>query len=313
MEFISPLFFVILGFAILLVGGELLIKAAVSIAARLNISPAIIGLTVIAAGTSAPELVTSLIASYKGAPDVAMGNIIGSNIFNILAILGIASLIRPNKVDAAFARFEIPMLILCTVLFTGFLWDLTLFQYEGFVCIAVLIVLFYISIYRAKKIGFEADEDISVLANPFLDAAYLLAGCAALIGGAHIVLENGIEVGQRLGLSERIIGITIISVGTGLPELATSAVAAFKGRNDIAVGNVIGSNLMNTMGVGGVASSIKNIQVSKEIAHFDSYILLGVTITLLVIIRLNKLNINKATGALLLSGYIGYVAMLIYR
>ena len=313
MEFLFPIFMIILGFIILLAGGEFLVKSAVSIAARLNISPAIIGLTIIAAGTSAPELVTSLFASIKGAPDVAMGNIVGSNIFNILAILGFASLIKPNRVDIDFMRVEIPMLIICTILLIGFSWDLKYERIEGVLSLVVLAVLFYISIYRAKKVEFESEEDIDVLKNPIFDAGFLIIGISALIGGAHLALENGIELGRLLGLSERIIGITIISVGTGLPELATSIVAAYKGHNDIAVGNVIGSNLMNTMGVAGVATSFKTLEISEKLAHFDNLILLGITIFLFVIIFLSKQIINRAIGLLFIMGYITYIALLIYR
>ncbi|MCB0356900.1 MAG: calcium/sodium antiporter [Bdellovibrionales bacterium] len=313
MEFLFPIFMIILGFVILLSGGEFLVKSAVSIAARLKISPAIIGLTIIAAGTSAPELVTSLFASLKNAPDVAIGNIVGSNIFNILAILGFASLIKPNRVDIDFMRIEIPMLIICTILLIGFSWDLKFEQIEGVLSLFVLAVLFYISIYRAKKVEFEAADEIQILKSPWLDAGFLLLGIAALVGGAHLALENGIVLGRLLGLSERIIGITIISIGTGLPELATSVVAAYKGHNDIAIGNVIGSNLVNTMGVAGVATSFKTLEISEELAHFDTLILLAVTIFLFVIIFLSKQIINRAMGLLFIILYIAYIGLVIHK
>ena len=313
MELIFPILMIILGFSILLVGGDLLVKGSVSLAVRFKINPAVIGLTIIAAGTSAPELVTSIFASLKNAPDVAMGNIVGSNIFNILGILGFASLIKANRVDVSFVRVEIPMLIICTVLLIGMSWDYKIEPIEGFLCLIVLSVLFYISIYRAKKVGFEAEEDIEVLRTPFHDIGFLALGLLALIGGANIVLENGIELGRLAGLSERIIGITIISVGTGLPELATSAIAAFKGRNDIAVGNVIGSNLVNTMGVAGGASVFKTLEISSEIAHFDNIILLAVTVFLFVTVIVNKALISRSIGLLFLFGYMGYVALLIYK
>lgn len=314
MEFLFPIFMIILGFVILLAGGDFLVKSAVSIAARLHISPAIIGLTIIAAGTSAPELVTSLIAAIKEAPDIAMGNIVGSNIFNILAILGFASLIKANRVDIDFMRVEIPMLIICTILLIGFSWDLVYERVEGVLSLVVLAVLFYISIYRSKKIKaeLETSEEINILKHPVYDAFFLLLGLAALIGGAHLALENGIVLGRLFGLSERIIGITIISVGTGLPELATSIVAAYKGHNDIAVGNVIGSNLVNTMGVAGVAASFKSLELSEQLAHFDNFILLGVTLFLFFILFLSKQVITKAVGLLFVTAYTAYVTFLIY-
>ncbi len=304
---------IIVGFLILILGGDWLIKAAVSIAGRFGVSPAIIGLTIIAAGTSAPELVTSFIASIKGAPDVAIGNVVGSNIFNILAILGIASLMKPNKVEASFDKIEIPMLIACSVLFVFFLWDQTYQRYEGALSLAVLLLMFVISIFRAKQEGLKAEEDLKILSYPFLDILYLVIGCAALIGGAHIVLENGIVIGNILGLSERIIGITIISAGTGLPELVASTMAALKGRDDIAVGNIIGSNLFNTMGVAGAASLAHPLQASPEIASFDSFLMLGITVLLFIVVKLNKLTISRTIGGLFLFSYIGYLALLFYR
>lgn len=304
---------IIVGFLILILGGDWLIKAAVSIAGRFGVSPAIIGLTIIAAGTSAPELVTSFIASIKEAPDVAIGNVVGSNIFNILAILGIASLMKPNKVEASFDKIEIPMLIACSMLFVFFLWDQTYQRYEGALSLAVLLLMFVISIFRAKQEGLKAEEDLKILSYPFLDILYLVIGCVALIGGAHIVLENGIVIGNILGLSERIIGITIISAGTGLPELVASTMAALKGRDDIAVGNIIGSNLFNTMGVAGAASLAHPLQASPEIASFDSFLMLGITVLLFIVVKLNKLTISRTIGGLFLFSYIGYLALLFYR
>ncbi|MCB9025763.1 MAG: calcium/sodium antiporter [Bdellovibrionaceae bacterium] len=313
MEFIFPLLMIIFGFAILLVGGELLVKGSVSLAVRLKISPAIIGLTIIAAGTSAPELVTSILAAIKNAPDMAMGNVIGSNIFNILGILGVASIIKPNRVDSSFMKVEIPMLIICTILLLILSWDMQIESFEGLLCLIVLAILFYISIYRAKKVGYEAEEEIEVLRTPFHDIGFLLIGCFALLGGAHISLENGIELGRLAGLSERIIGITIISVGTGLPEFATTVIAAYKGQNDIAVGNIIGSNLINTMGVVGGASLFKGLTVSEEIARFDNLILLGVTIFFFVVLLVSKARITRPMGLIFSLAYVAYILMLIYK
>lgn len=306
-EYISIIGLIIIGITILLIGGEALVKSSVSIASRFDISPAIIGLTIVAAGTSTPEMVTSLLASLRGAPDLAMGNIIGSNIFNILAILGIASLIKPNKIPSSMMKLEMPLLILCTLILIGLTWDLLLSPFEGIICLVALCLLFYISIYRAKKMGLKSEESIEPLKNWKWDVGYLIVGITALITGAHLSLEGGIQLGQLIGLSERIIGITIISVGTGLPELATSAVAAYRGHNDIAFANVIGSNMMNTLGVAGIASAFHPITLSPDTGQLDSLIMLAITLLLIPIIILGKNKIERPSGLFLVLSYIGYV------
>jgi len=315
MELFIAIVYLLIGFAILIYGGDYLVQSAVSIAARLEVSPAIIGLTIIAAGTSAPELMTSLLASQKGSPDIALGNVVGSNIFNILAILGVSSMLSKNKVPKSLLRFEIPMLILLTALFVYSLLDNQIQAWEGFVLIFFFVGFTYYAVQRARKRPQTNDnptEELEKLKNWYHDLGYLIAGIAGLVGGAQLALIGGADIGRIAGLSERIIGITILSVGTGLPELATSAVASLKGQDDIAISNVIGSNIMNTLLVVGATSAIRTIPVSNEILNHDVIWMTFATVSLLPILILNKRAIGRRLGAAMTLSYIAYISSLIF-
>lgn len=303
------------GFAILLVGGEALVKASVSLALRWKISPSLIGLTIIAAGTSAPELMTSLAASFKNTPDIALGNVVGSNIFNILAILGLASMLKPNKVESAAVRYELPFLMLASILLITFGSNGWVGRYEGIFCLISLTVFIWFSIWLARKKGYQTEAEAEIKSSPskniWWDLGHLILGLAALLGGAHIALEGGIQLGQLMGLSERIIGVTIISVGTGLPELATSTVAAYRGRNDIAVSNVLGSNIFNTLAIPGAVSVIEPLKASNAIIQTDSVWMMGATFVLFPIIYLGRGYISRVMGTFLLFLYVSYIGFLL--
>ena len=312
MELLIAIGLLILGFTILIIGGEGLIRSSVSMAAKLKISPAVIGLTIVAAGTSAPEVATSFMASLKGSHDIAIGNIIGSNIFNILAILGLTSLIKVNSVDKNFLTFDLPALVVFTLVFAGVIYNQNISPIEGGFFFFLLTLFFILTVRRSRK-SFNNNEDESLerLKNPVYDVFYLLFGLGALVGGAQMALKGGVQLGQIIGLSERVIGLTIISVGTGLPELATSIIATVRGRSDLAIANVIGSNIINTLGVPAVAIIPGIIPVAEHMANRDSYILLGVTLLFFAILQFNKGFLGHKSGALLLVGYMGYVYYLI--
>ena len=314
MEIVIALGFLLGGFFFLVLGGDWLVKAAVSISARTKIDAATIGLTVIAAGTSAPELVTSLLAAFKGAPDIAVGNVVGSNIFNILAIIGIASLIKPNKVAPSAVKIELPFLIFTALLMYAFGLNNLYSRVDGIIMILALAAFIIYSLRKAKQRGMSAadiDEEIEILKSGWHDIGYLVLGFVGLLGGADLALRGGIQIGELAGLSERVIGITIISVGTGLPELVTSAVAAYKGRDDIAVANVLGSNMMNTMAIIGATSVTKPIPVSEKILEYDFFWMIGATVILMPIFLIFKRKIGRTVGAFLLIIYLGYVTSLL--
>ncbi len=309
MQYIEPVLYLISGFTILILGGEALIKAAISISVRFEVSPTVIGLTIIAAGTSAPELMTSLLAAFNNTPDIALGNVVGSNIFNILAILGISSIIKANHVNKALAKTELPLLILFSILTYFLISDGGISRFDGITLLLILGTYLGTSIWRSKKNPSEEepDEDMVTLKAIHWDVIYLFIGFAGLSGGAHLALIGGISIGQLAGLTERVIGITIISVGTGLPELATSAIAAYRGRNDIAIANIIGSNIMNTLAILGVTATVHPIVASQIIISRDIYCMLGGTVLLLPLIFLGKYVLSKASGIILLGSYISYV------
>ena len=315
MELLTAFGYLIFGFAILIVGGETLVRAAVSLALRWKISPAVIGLTIIAAGTSAPELVTSITAALKGAPDIAFGNVVGSNIFNILAILGFASVLKANKVEKSTLKFDLPFLLLASIALILAAYNGLISRWEGGALLVALTGFLAFSFWMAKKEGsssLEEEVDNSqMLKNIWWDGGHLIVGLGALLGGAQLALMGGIQLGELFGLSERIIGITIISVGTGLPELATSAVAAYRGRNDIAVSNVIGSNIMNTLAIIGTTSLVHPMMASQKIVTSDCAWMVASTFIIFPILYLGRGYIRRPMGAFLLFTYISYIGFLI--
>lgn len=313
MDWLLSLVFLTSGFGLLLIGGDTLVKAAVSIAVKTKIPPATIGLTIIAAGTSAPELFTSILAVFRGSESIALGNVVGSNIFNCLAIVGVASLIQPNRIMPQALKWELPFLIFATVLFWGLSTNAWLSRIDGGLMLAVLFGFMFFSLKRARKKGIdEGDrEEIEALSHGWKDAAYLLFGLAGLLGGADLALRGGVLMGQLLELSERVIGVTIISIGTGLPELATSAVAAYRGRDDIAIANVLGSNMMNTLAVLGTVALIHPLEVSEKIMTTDFYWMLGATIILIPLFLNKERIIKRPPATVLIVGYISYILFLL--
>lgn len=314
MEVLISLGQLLIGFAILIVGGDALVRSAVSIAARFNISPTIIGLTIVAAGTSAPELVTSLIAAFQDSPDIAVSNVVGSNIFNILAIIGLVSLVKPCKIDPGLKSFEFPSLIVFSILFILAATNFYISRWEGIAALGLSIVFIYIMIRKAKSVGttlVDDDTEIEVLKYKILDSLYLIVGLGALTGGAHLALDAGIELGRLAGLSERVIGITIISIGTGFPELATSAVAALRGQSGLAVSNVLGSNIFNTLIVAGGTAAVHPLVVNKSLVRFDLWWMLAATLIIAILSFKKSLRIGRSIGLFMLSLYAGYVTLLI--
>lgn len=309
MELWIAVLYLIGGFAFLLIGGEALVRAAISIAVRTNISPAVISLTIIAAGTSAPELVTSLIAAFQQKPDIAVGNVVGSNVFNIFAILGFSFLIKPSRVKDQEMNLEWAAITVASALLLFFAQDLFLNSIEGGVFVFGLVGLLFFSVRNARKKGIVLDDEdeIEKSKSLWLDLTYLTVGFAALVGGAHLALIGGVAIGELAGWSEKVIGLTIVSAGTGLPELATSAVAAFRGRSDIAIGNVVGSNIMNTLGVLGATALVHPLAISLQIVQIDLWILLGATLLVLPVIKGVSLFLGRLGGFTFFTAYVVFI------
>lgn len=302
------------GLALLFFGGEALVRGAVSLATKLGISTLIIGLTIIAYGTSAPEMVVSIQAAIKDSPDIALGNIIGSNISNILLVLGATALILPIKTDASLLKREAPLLLLITVLLFAFSYTGNLTVVHA--AIFLLITLVYtIHIFRtAKKTGVnpvDVDEEVEEVSNPKLAFVYLAAGFTMLVFGADILVEGASNLARIWGIAEATIAVTIVAIGSSAPELVTSLVAAMRGQSDIALGNIVGSCLFNIMGIMGITPLILSVSVDPRFLEYDFWVLMGSTILLLLFMYLHN-KITRVEGGIMLVGYVAYLVSQIY-
>jgi cation:H+ antiporter len=308
----------VLGFPALLVGAHYLVVGAGAIAQRLGVSELVIGLTVVSLGTSAPELAVSVLSSLRGANDLALGNIVGSNMSNTLLIVGAAALMMPLKLKPATARTELPMALGATVLVgvlgnDRLLWSSALTQISRVDGVLLLVALLFFGyyVYRASLIP-SAEGEVRPL-HPALAVVMILAGGLGLAVGGHWIVEGSVATARALGVSEALIGLTIVSVGTSLPELATSMLAARRGSADMAVGNVIGSNLINLLWILGVASLIDPIDFSEKL-NADLVALSAVTVLMMIIaLRSRFSRISRASGVLFLLLYAGYLTFLVWR
>lgn len=303
-------FWFVLGLIALIGGAELLVRSASRLATQFGISKLIVGLTVVAFGTSAPELAVSIQAGINDQTDIMMGNIVGSNISNILLILGIAAIILPLKVNAKLIRVDVPIMISITVLMFLFALSGAISFWECLFLVFLLVVYLIFLIRENKNEDIEIDIDAKKV-HPLLNAFYGIGGLAALIFGARWLVNSAVIYAEMAGVSELIIGLTIVSVGTSLPEIVTSIVAAVKGERDIAVGSVVGSNIFNILVVLGIAGLFipQSIPVGYELINFDLLILIAASLACMPIFFTGH-KIKRWEGALFLSLYICYVAYL---
>lgn len=305
---------VLLGFFLLIIGGDLLVKIAVRFAVRFHVPPAAIGLTIVAAGTSLPELVTSILAALNDNADISVGNVVGSNIFNILAGIGLASLIKPSKILKQALKIEWPFLMIVSLGMFGLAQNHMFERSEGIVMILSLVAFMWFSVKNARKIGLDIDDDEipeHVDNNNLKDSALMVGGIICLVFGADIALDGAVSLGRAFGITDRVIGLTIISAGTGLPELATSAMAAYRGRNDIAFANILGSNIMNILAIVGITTFIKPLSISPSLIHYDMLVMLAATAILLPMMLKKSRHIMKWEGAILFIAYLSYLYSLI--
>ena len=296
----------------LIVGAELLVRAAVGLAARLQVRPLIIGLTVVAFGSSAPQMAVSLQATLAQNADIAVGSVIGSSIFNILVTLGLSALIIPLRVSRQLVRLDIPLMIGASLLVFVLAWNEELTQLDGVLLLMALAVylglLLRQSRHSGRPHGMGVDVDVDVAQGSWPKSlSMMVVGLAMLIFAGHLLLGAAVEVATDLGLSERIIGLTIVAVSTSLPELATSLIAALRGQRDIAVGNVIGSNLFNLLGVLGVTAlaAPSPLSVSPNALDFDLPVMLGVAVLCLPVFY-SGYRVTRAEGLLFLGLYLAY-------
>lgn len=309
----------VIGLVILIFGANWLVRGASSIAGSFGISPLVIGLTVVAFGTSTPELTVNLYAAVTGATDLAIGNILGSNIANILLILGATSLIAALTVNRSTVKWEIPLALLAVMLlfisgsdrlFDGASQDV-LTRTDGFGLLALFAVfLFYVFAMARQEPetvapDAEAMEQVSTLRAVWL----VIVGLAGLVLGGKLLVDNAVMIAQMAGLSEAVIGLTVVAVGTSLPELATSVVAALKGEMDIAVGNIVGSNIFNVFWILGITAVITPLPIPAGFV-VDVWVAIGATLALFIAVFINK-QVDRWEGVLFLIAYVAYVSYLI--
>lgn len=301
------------GLVLLTGGGELLVRGAAALALRVGLTPLIVGLTVVAFGTSSPELAVSLEAAANGLGDVSVGNVVGSNICNVALILGIAALIRPIRIHAQLVRLDVPLMIAASLLLAVLLADGAMGRVAGAVCVGALVVWIGVGIRLARRetSRVEAEFEAGVgapRAAGWLHALMVLAGLGALFLGGGLFVDGAVELARAIGASEAVIGLTIVAIGTSLPELATSLIGAARGHGDIAMGNVVGSNLFNILGILGIAALVAPLEISG-VGWADLAVMAGVALLLLPMARSGH-TLSRIEGGVLLAVYAAYMAWL---
>jgi cation:H+ antiporter len=308
----------VIGLMLLIVGAEVLVKGASRLASVFRVSPLVIGLTVVAFGTSSPELAVSIQAATLGQASIAVGNVIGSNIFNVLFILGCSALIVPLIVSQQLIRFDVPLMIGLSVLVLIMASDGILGAFDGSLLVLSLIAYIAFVFIQSRKAQSNDEVDADSADAPkktswIKDLAMVAIGLAMLVIGSDWLVDGAVALATHLGVSQLIIGLTIVAAGTSLPEVVTSIVAAVHGERDIAVGNVVGSNLFNIMGVLGVASLVApgGIDIPASVVSFDLLVMLAVAIACLPIFFSGGI-ISRQEGALLLAYYVAYTVYLVF-
>lgn len=307
------------GLTVLVAGAEFMVRGAVRLAASFGVSSLIIGLTVVAFGTSAPELAVSVRAAVDGKSDLAVGNVVGSNICNVLLILGLSAMITPLLVKHQLIRFDVPLMIGVSVLFLLFSLDLNISRFEGGllfagICAYTLFLLRFGGKESAAVIE-EYEKEFGPRPPPrrWLDFVLLIGGLGMLVIGSQSIVDGAVGIARWLGVGELIIGLTIVAVGTSLPEVATSVVAAFRGERDIAVGNVVGSNLFNILSVLGLTGLVapEGVRISPAALAFDIPVMVAVAVVCLPIFFAN-FEISRWNGWLFFGYYVAYMVFLIF-
>ncbi|WP_085616936.1 calcium/sodium antiporter [Thalassospira alkalitolerans] len=318
MEQFIPYLQIIAGLVLLTAGGEFIVRGAVGLALLMGVSKVIVGLTVVAAGTSAPEFVVSLNAALGDSGDIAMGNVVGSNIANILLILGAAAILKPIAASKTMILRDGGTMLLGTVLFIGLCLFGVIDRWAGGIMLLVLAAIWYFTYQHdmknpgdARDLHEEEVDEVGEVPKGWMKPVVTtLVGIVALTFGADLLVDGGVTVARQFGVSEAVIGLTLVAFGTSLPELAASIVAALRGHSDVALGNVVGSNLLNLLVIIGGVSLIAPIAVPDQILRSDLWIMLAVTVVLLIVGYFMR-GISRVTGMVFVAAYIGYVASLV--
>lgn len=308
---LTPIIFLSGGLILLVAGAETLVRGSANIALRAGISPLIVGLTIVALGTSAPEFAVSIRSITSDLSGLALGNVIGSNIANIGLILGITALINPLRITRQLLRNQIPQMIAASLLLWILLLDNALTFFDGIILTTALLAFL---VYNFRQANAESqDQDIPIVALDFsliargmaFDVVLVIVGMVLLVYGSNIFVSNAVTIARIMGVSEAVIGLTLVAIGTSMPELATCSIAAFRKQTDIALGNIIGSNLFNILGILGITSLIAPVN-GDQISTQDFIFLMLFALILYPMAR-SGMNINRTEGAFLLSGYLVFL------
>ncbi|WP_226678081.1 calcium/sodium antiporter [Mesobacillus jeotgali] len=310
-----------IGFALLIKGADYFVEGSSKIATMLRVPPLLVGLTIVAFGTSSPEATVSIIAAMEGSSEVSLGNVIGSNIFNITLVVGITAMINPLTVETTTIRKEIPFTLLASVALAAVASDIAL-QMANINSIGrsegiILLLFFLIFLYYIIEVALNNREPASDVASVTGKGTWgknlfiTLAGLAAIIFGGDLVVDNATKIALSLGMSETLAGLTIVAVGTSLPELITSITAALKKKSEIALGNIVGSNIFNILFVLGISATISPLAVNDKI--FTDIALMIILTAVLLIFSRSKFKISKVEGAILAAVYIAYLVYIIFR
>ncbi|WBQ10006.1 calcium/sodium antiporter [Hyphomonadaceae bacterium ML37] len=297
--------FVVGGLIGLFFGGEALVRGSVGIARRLAIPPLLIGLTVVGFGTSMPEMMVSVGAALRGVPDIAIGNIVGSNIANILLIVGVSALVWPIKIMGATLRRDTLVMMAAALILLPLFALGELGRVAGLGLVLALSGYLYWA-YRQPGEAVSEDTDAPAPRSALISALWVIAGLIALVVGARFLVDGSVSIARGFGISEAFIGLTIVAVGTSLPELATSLIAALRRQSEIAIGNIVGSNIFNVLGILGVTALIAPIPVAQRFLTLDLPVMIAVSLVLTVLLLTRKV-IGRAAGVLLLAGYAVYI------
>lgn len=309
-----------IGLLALYVGAEVLVRGAVRLAARLGVSPLVVGLTVVAFGSSAPELLVGVVASLRGQSDVVVGNVVGSNIINIGLILGLSALVRPLRVGLRLMRRESPVMVGASLLVALLMVNRVLGRWDG----ALLFLLFIVFLRLVQRESARESREVEAeylqyggkraapSGSAVRDVAMVVLGLAVLVAGAHLLVEAAVYFARLLGVSEIVVGLTVVAMGTSLPELATCLVAARRNEPDIALGNAVGSNIFNLLSILGVSALLRPIPVRTEVLEFDAPAMVFFAV-ILAPLALRGRVLGRVSGSILLAAYIGFTTLLILR
>ena len=307
------IFFIVVGIALVLWGADRLTDGAVAVAEKMKMPQIVIGLTIVAMGTSMPEFCVSFISALKGTSDLAVGNIVGSNIFNALLIVGVSALVAPMTIMETTVRKDIPFALVASALLLIMCLDGNISRIDAGILFAMFLIFMYMTLKGAKKQGADAEEAIEGEGKKpmatWLSVGWILVGLLCLIGGSNLFVEGATAVATNLGVSEAVIGLTIVAGGTSLPELATSVVSARKGNSGIAIGNALGSNVFNILAILGITGMITPMTL-KGITYIDLSMLV-ISIMLVWLFSFTNYKIERWEGAVLTAVFVGYIYSLL--